>query len=70
MHPDAAAGLPDAGPDLQELEPQGVHLGRGQLRALKVTPQQPKQAVGRGVQQQPKLVGQEAMATQAIGLEI
>lgn len=42
VHPDAPAGFPDAAPDLQELEPQGVDLGRGQLRALKVKPQQPK----------------------------
>jgi hypothetical protein len=64
MHPDAAAGLPDAGPDLQELEPQGVDLGRGQFRALEVVAQQPKQTIGRGVQQQPELVGQKAVATQ------
>jgi hypothetical protein len=30
MHPDAPAGLPDAGPDLQKLKAQGVDLGRGQ----------------------------------------
>ena len=65
VDPDAAAGFPDAGPDLQELEPQGVYLGRGQFRALAVVTQQPKQAVGRGVEQQPQLVGQEAMAAQA-----
>ena len=40
MHPDTAAGIPDAGPNLQELEPQRFHLSRGQLRALEVAPQQ------------------------------
>jgi hypothetical protein len=44
VHPDAAAGFPDAGPDLQEFEPQRVHLSRGQFRALKVPAQQPKEA--------------------------
>jgi hypothetical protein len=63
MHPDAAAGLPDAGPDLQAFEAQGIDLGRSQFRALEVVAQQPKQAVGRGVEQQPELIGQEAMAT-------
>lgn len=32
--------------------------------------QQPKQAIGGGVEQQPELIGQEAMATQAIGLDL
>jgi len=44
VYPDAAAVLPEAGPDLQELESQGVHLGGGQLGTLEVMPQQPKQA--------------------------
>ena len=70
MHPDAAAGLPDADPDLQELEPQGIDLGRSRFRALEVVAQQPKQAVGRGVEQQPELIGQDAMATRAIGLDL
>jgi hypothetical protein len=69
VDPDAAAGLPDAGPDLQEFEPQGVDLGGGHFHTLEVVPQQPEQAVGRGVEEQPELVGQEAMATQAVGLE-
>ena len=70
MQPDAAAGLPDAGPDLQEFEAQGIDLGRSQFRALEVVAQQPKQAVGRGVEQQPELIGQEAMTTQTIGLDL
>ena len=70
MDPDAATGLPDAGPDLQELEAEGVDLGRGQLCAFQVVAQQPEQAVGRGVEQQPELVGQEAVAAQAVGPEI
>jgi hypothetical protein len=52
VHPDAAAGLPDANPDLQELEPQGIDLSRGQCRALEVVAQQPKPAVGGGVERQ------------------
>ena len=70
VHPDAAAGFSDAGPDLQELEPQGMDLSCSQFRALEVVAQQPKQAIGRGVEQQPELIGQEAMATQAIGLDL
>jgi len=70
VDPDAAAGLPEAGPDLQELQAQGVDLGGSQFGALKVAPQHPKQAVGRGVQQQPELIGQEPVAAQAIGLEL
>lgn len=49
------------------LESQGVYLGRGQFRTPEVIPQQPKQAIGHGVQDQPELVGQEAVATQAVG---
>ena len=70
MPPDAAAGFPDARPDLQELEPQCVNLGRGQFCALEMVAQYPKKAIGRGVEKQPKLVGQEAMATQAVGLDL
>ncbi len=54
---DVAAGFPEAGLDLQELETPGVDLGRDQLRAREV------------MTLQPQLVGQEAMATQALGLE-
>jgi hypothetical protein len=60
----------DAGADLQEFETQGVDLGRGQFRALELTAQQPKQAIGRGVEQQPELVGQETVTAQAVGLEL
>ena len=63
MHPDAATGFPDAGPDLHEVDPQGVDLTRSQFRTLEVAAQQPKQAIGGGIEQQPELVGQEAMAT-------
>jgi hypothetical protein len=70
VDPDAAAGLPDADLDLQELEPQGVDLRRGQFRVLEVVPQRPKQAIGRGVQEQTELVGQKAVTTQAVGLEL
>jgi hypothetical protein len=45
-------------------------LGRSQFRALEVVAQQPKQAIGRGMEQQPELIGQEAMATQSIGLDL
>ena len=53
MDPDAAAGLPDAGPDFQQLETEGVDLSRSQFRVLEVVPQQPKQAVGGGMEEQP-----------------
>ena len=62
VYPDAAVGLADAGADLQELEAQGVDLGRGQFRTLEVVAQQPKQTVSRGVEEQPELVGQETVA--------
>ena len=39
VYPDKAAGLSDAGPDLQELEPQGIDLSRSQFRALEVVAQ-------------------------------
>jgi hypothetical protein len=55
---DVAAGFPEAGLDLQELETPGVDLGRDQLRTREV------------MTRQPQLVGQEAMATQALGLEL
>jgi len=42
MYPDAAAGFPDMGPDLQEPNPQGVELGCDQCRALEEVAQQPK----------------------------
>ena len=70
MDPDPTAGLPDAGPDFKEFEPQGVDLSRGQLRSLEMMAPQQKQAIGGGGQQQPELVGQEAVVTQAIGLEL
>jgi hypothetical protein len=70
LHSDAAAGFPDAGPDLQKLETQGVDLRRGQFRVLEVMSQQRKQAIGGGAQEQAELVGQEAVATQAVGPEL
>jgi hypothetical protein len=42
---------PDASHDFQELEPQGIDLDCGHFRTLKVVALQPKQAVGRGVQE-------------------
>ncbi len=56
-------------PDLQKLEPRGVGLGHGQCRSLEVAARQPKQAIGRGMEEQPELVGQEPVTAQAIGLE-
>ena len=48
--------------DLPELQ--------GRQHGLKVVAQQPEQAVGRSVEQQPELVGQEPVATQAIGFKL
>jgi hypothetical protein len=70
VDPDAATGLPDTGPDFQQLETQGVDLCRGQFRSPQMIAHQPKQAVGDGVQEQSKLISQEAVATQTVGLEI
>jgi hypothetical protein len=39
VHPEAAAGFPQAGPDLQQLEPQGIDLGGFQLGALQMAAQ-------------------------------
>lgn len=69
VDPDATAGFPDSGPDLQKFEPQGIDLGGFQFRALQVPTQQPEQAIGGGVQEQAELVGQKTVATQAVGLE-
>jgi len=65
VDPDAPAGLPYAGPDLQELESQGVHLGGGQRGALEMVTQQPRQAISRGVEEQPELIGQEGQLRQS-----
>jgi hypothetical protein len=70
VHSYAAAGIPDAGPDLQELQPQGIDLSSFQIRALQVPTQQPEQAVGGGVQEQAELIVQKTVAAQAVGLDL
>ena len=69
MDPNPAAGLADASSDLEELESQGAYLSPRKLRSLEGIPEQPEERVGGRVENQAKLVGQEAVAAQPIGLD-
>ena len=64
-----AAGLSDASSDLEELESQSAYLSSGKLRSLEGLSEQPEERVGSRVEKQTKLVGQEAVAAQPIGLD-
>ena len=70
MDPDSTAALFDSGTDFQKLQPQGVHSGSGQFSTLQVLAQQPHQAVGICVQQQPELVGSKPVAAKPIRLQV
>jgi hypothetical protein len=69
MYPEASAGFPHTGFDLDQLEPDGINLGGFQLGAAQVTAQQPEKSISGSMQQQPVLIGQETVATQTIGLD-
>ena len=59
----------DADTNLEQAQPEGIHLGMCQLGAASSTAEHVHQDVGGTMQEQSKLVGPEAMAAQAIGLE-
>ena len=63
---DAVASLPDAAADLEQPQAEGVQLHPLDPPRPQPTPQRIEQPVGRRVQQQPELVGAEAMVTEAI----
>src|SRR5512139_913124 len=69
LDPNPAAGLSDASSDLEELESQGAYLSTGKLGSLEGLSEQPEERVGSCVEKQAKLVGQEAVAAQPIGLD-
>ena len=68
MEADAAGGGADAGAKFEQLGAQGFDLGRapglGQVLAEEVD-----EVVGGAVQEQAESIGQEAMATEAVGAE-
>ena len=70
MKPDLPGGLADLGADLEKLDPDRIHLGRFKLGFFQVPSEQQEQAVRQGVKQKPKLIGFEAMAAEAISLEL
>jgi len=57
VHPYLTAGLHDAGADFQQPEPESICLGAGQFRPLQRFTQVPDQTAGKGVQQEPELIG-------------
>jgi len=70
VEPDATAGLVYPGADFEEFESDGSCLGGAQFGSLQVSAQKPEQAVSRGMEQEPELVGLEAMATEPVGFQI
>jgi hypothetical protein len=64
LDPNFAAGLADTSADLEELESQGAYLSSRKLRSLEGIPEQPEARAGSRVEEQAKLVGQEAVAAQ------
>ena len=70
MYPDAPAGFPYAGADLEQFEPDGVDLGGFQFGATQVPPQQPEKSVSGGVQKEPELISQKTVTTQAISFDL
>ncbi len=69
MDPDPTTGLSDPSSNLQKFQSERSNLGIGKLGPLEVSAQQQKQAVGKGVKEQPELIGDKAMTTEPIGLE-
>ena len=70
VEPDATTGLAYPSADFKELEPDCPGLGGAQFGSLQMSAQQPEQAVGQGMKQEPELVGLEAMATEPVGFKI
>ena len=68
---DAAGGLRDGGGDLDQPRPLGQGVGVAEFVGHEfVVAQRGEEVVRRGVQQQPPEVGEEAVATQAVGMEV
>src|SRR5579872_5668167 len=70
MKTDPPATLLHLGPDLEQLPPQRARLGARKPGARKRLLQHADQKVGRMMQQQPELVGEEPMATRSPGREV
>jgi hypothetical protein len=70
MYPDTSAGLAHPSTDLERLDADGIYLGGFQFGAPQVTAQEPEKTIRGSVQQEPELISQEAMAAQAIGLDL
>src|SRR5688500_9250525 len=66
MKPDPTGSAMDADTNLEQAQPEGIHLGMCQLGAASSTAEHVHQDVGGTMQEQSKLVGPEAMAAQAI----
>ena len=67
VQPDLGEELPDPAADLEEAQPEGVELHAGHAAPDQPAAQGIEQPVGGGVQEQPELVGPEAVAAEAIG---
>jgi hypothetical protein len=66
MDPDSAAALSDASPDLEQFQAQGAGLGTAKFAAVQMLSQQPERTGGKGVEKQPKLIGQKAVTAEPI----
>src|SRR5215210_1179032 len=62
--------LSDPPADLDQTDPEGVQLHPNRSTPEELPSQSVHQPVGRGMQQEPELVGYEPMATQAIRLHV
>jgi hypothetical protein len=62
--------LSDPPTDLYEVQSQSIELHSTRAACDQLSPQSVQQPMGRCVQQQPKLVGDEPMTAQAIGFEV
>src|SRR5581483_4712857 len=58
--------LADAASDLEQAEAQGVELHTGRARRDEPATERVQQPVGRGVEEQAELVGEEAVAAHAV----
>src|SRR5215210_2669864 len=70
MQPHLRHQLPDPPSDLDEKKPEGIQLHSAHSAGDEFPPQSVHEPVGRGMQQEPKLVGHESMATEAVGFYV
>src|ERR671921_218279 len=70
VHTDLRPKLPDPPSHFDEAEPEGVELHPADPTFDELPPQSVHQPVGTSVQQEPELVGDEPMATEAIGFDV